>query len=488
MTSRLASKLFVDKVRKAPSMTVHELMTKVTEELNVDFNLKQGYRTLRKVRDTIQGSHDKQYTMLEAFCGELRRANPGSSVLVETDVDEDDVSRFRRLAVESEFVQAVTDKLPQAEHSCCVQHLYTNFKQMHRGLALKERLWRCARASYITQLKIEMEMTKQESKDAYACLDEKDPNTWSRAHIKTGLDCDILVNNMCESFNSIILKTRSLPIVGMLRTIYLYVLKRMEKNRETMSKHEGLLCPAIFDILEKAKKEQCMCICYYASPMKYQICCPFSDQFAVDLGSKTCTCRKWQLRGIPCGHAVATINRRRAKSKKKNIAPTYWKSTYMKSYEPMLNPINGPNLWAQVDLPPMRPPKYGKSPERPKKLRKKGSDEDRNKQLYVNPSKPHKVIKIGTKMSSAPQNQTEQKIDGEQPIKGARKCSFCRKPGHSKKGCKLRQWIFRNSLDMTGELGLNSVATNSLINPYETASKEIESGHASALKFAFVAV
>ena len=97
MTSRLASKLFVDEVRKTPSMTVHELMTKVTEELNVDFSLKQGYRTLRKVRDTIQGSHDKQYTMLESFCGELRRANPGSTAFVETDVDEDGVSRFRRL-------------------------------------------------------------------------------------------------------------------------------------------------------------------------------------------------------------------------------------------------------------------------------------------------------------------------------------------------------------------------------------------------------
>ncbi|CDP18356.1 unnamed protein product [Coffea canephora] len=270
-------------------------------------------------------------------------------------------------------------------------------KQMHKGLALKERLWRYARASYITQLKIEIEMMKQESKDAYAWLDEKDPNTWSRAHIKTGLDCDILVNNMCESFNSIILKTGSLPIVGMLQTIYLYVLKRMEKNRETMSSMKVKLLTYYFLSqflkLHYAKKEQCMCICYYASTMKYQICCPFSDQFAVDLGSKTCTCRKWQLRGIP--------------------SPTYWKSTYMKSYEPMLNPINGPNLWAQVDLPPIRPPKYGKSPERPKKLKKKGPDEDRNKQLYVNPSKPHKVSKVGTKMS----------------------CSLCKKYEHNRRSC-----------------------------------------------------
>ena len=59
MTSRLTNKLFLDEVKKASSMTVHKLMTKVTEELNVDFNLKQKYRALRKVRGAIQGSHDK---------------------------------------------------------------------------------------------------------------------------------------------------------------------------------------------------------------------------------------------------------------------------------------------------------------------------------------------------------------------------------------------------------------------------------------------
>ena len=207
----------------------------------------------------------------------------------------------------------------------------------------------------------------------------------------------------------------------------------------------------------------------------------------------------------------------------------------------------------------MKPPKYGKSPGRPKKARKMGPNEDRNRQSCVNPSKPHKVSKVGTKMScslckkyghnrghcpettrqprpveqggygpmsnetsgpstqqtdairhetrhtstgptvpnvthlstqesctAAPQSQTQQKIGGEQPVKGTRKCSFCRKPGHSKKGCKLRQWTFRNSLDMTGELGLNRAATDSLINPYETAPHNTESGHVSASKFQFL--
>ena len=97
MTSRLASKLFLDEVRKTPSMNVHELLTKVTEELNVEFSLKQGYRTLRKVRAAIEGSHEKQYELLEDFCGELRRANPGSTVFVESEVDDEGISRFKRL-------------------------------------------------------------------------------------------------------------------------------------------------------------------------------------------------------------------------------------------------------------------------------------------------------------------------------------------------------------------------------------------------------
>ncbi|XP_071901201.1 uncharacterized protein [Coffea arabica] len=171
-----------------------------------------------------------------------------------------------------------------------------------------------------------MEQLGQEYAAAHSWLDEKDPKTWCRAHFRCGLDCDILVNNMCESFNAVILKARSLPIISMLQTIYLYQLKRMERNREAMSKHEGLLCPAIFEILEKAKQEQCMCIASYAGTMKYQISCPFEEQYIVDMAAKTCSCRKWQLRGIPCGHAVAAINRRH-EAPEKHVSNTYLKIT-----------------------------------------------------------------------------------------------------------------------------------------------------------------
>ncbi|XP_027098970.1 uncharacterized protein [Coffea arabica] len=320
MTSKLATRLFVDKVRKTLSMVVQELMTRVTEELNVDFSLIQGYMTMKKVRDMIEGSHEKQYALLEDFYGELRRANPGSTVFVETDTDEDGI--------------------------------------IHRGLALKERLWKCAKASYVTYWKVEMEQLGQESTAAHSWLDEKDPKTWCRAHFRYGLDCDILVNNMCEFFNAV--------IKGEVITNHIHAA-------------DHLFVPA-----EEDGEEQ---------------------------GSNVQARRKWQLRGIPCSHAVAAINSRH-EAPEKHVSNTYLKITYLQIYEPVLNPINDSNLWKHIDLPVMKPPTCRRPTGKPKKMGKKASEEERWDSC-VNPTKPRMVSKVGTMMN----------------------CSRCKKYGHNKKGC-----------------------------------------------------
>ncbi|GJT66474.1 mutator type transposase [Tanacetum coccineum] len=39
----------------------------------------------------------------------------------------------------------------------------------------------------------------------------------------------------------------------------------------------------------------------------YQVSCPWGDQFVVNMTERVCSCRKWELSGIPCIHAVAAI-------------------------------------------------------------------------------------------------------------------------------------------------------------------------------------
>ena len=102
----------------------------------------------------------------------------------------------------------------------CVRHMYNNFKKEHPGLALKDRIWSAARASYESRFASEMESLKEFDVEAFNWLvKHTTPKKWTRSHFRILSKCDILLNNLCESFNSIILDAREQPIIGMLETI-----------------------------------------------------------------------------------------------------------------------------------------------------------------------------------------------------------------------------------------------------------------------------
>ena len=39
----------------------------------------------------------------------------------------------------------------------------------------------------------------------------------------------------------------------------------------------------------------------------WQVLSMHFEKYIVDLGAKSCTCRRWGLCGIPCPHAIASI-------------------------------------------------------------------------------------------------------------------------------------------------------------------------------------
>lgn len=101
--------------------------------------------------------------------------------------------------------------------------------------------------------------------------------------------------------------------------------------------------------------------------MQYQVKGESNNQWAVDLTAKTCTCRRWDLSGIPCQHAIAAIYA-------KEHDPTdyvddwYSQTKYIDAYEPIIHPIAGEDHWPHKEA-PMEPPPYKRQPGRPKKVR-----------------------------------------------------------------------------------------------------------------------
>lgn len=80
------------------------------------------------------------------------------------------------------LIDAVQQLLPYCEHIFCVMHLYNNFKLLHRGLALKNILWKAARASRVTDFNKVMEEMKEKNEAAYNWLALRPPIHWSRSH------------------------------------------------------------------------------------------------------------------------------------------------------------------------------------------------------------------------------------------------------------------------------------------------------------------
>ncbi|KAL3520177.1 hypothetical protein ACH5RR_018326 [Cinchona calisaya] len=79
----------------------------------------------------------------------------------------------------------------------------------------------------------------------------------------------------------------------------------------------------------------------------------------------TCYCRNLDGTGKPLDY----------------VDSCYKKETYLKSYEGAILPINGEIDWTQTKVIPPLPPSYGRVPRRPKKLKRRGEQNDQHEGL-----------------------------------------------------------------------------------------------------------
>ena len=65
--------------------------------------------------------------------------------------------------------------VPNVEHKNRVRHLYTNFKiqTKNKGKALKDYLWKAAKATYLKEFEDAMKEIKALSIEAHKCLKKK---------------------------------------------------------------------------------------------------------------------------------------------------------------------------------------------------------------------------------------------------------------------------------------------------------------------------
>ncbi|KAG5566106.1 hypothetical protein RHGRI_001892 [Rhododendron griersonianum] len=214
---------------------------------------------------------------------------------------------------------------------------------------------------------------------------------------------DVIVNNLAESFNEMIMDARDKPIVTMLEMIRRQFMVRFQERLQYIQKFKGPLCPSIHKKLEGIKKWARGCQCLYSGGRIFEV---FNElkTYLVDLDNYTCTCRRWDLRGIPCIHGVATIYTDKGKPEN-YVHEFYHISTYLRAWDRQIYLIPDKSMWVQTDYDPIMPPPLRKKAGRPKKARRRAVDEPKN---------PNAIRKQPESL----------------------KCGKCREYGHNSRTCK----------------------------------------------------
>lgn len=151
---------------------------------------------------------------------------------------------------------------------------------------------------------------------------------------------------------------------------------------------------------------------------KYGVKGPWDDQVVVDMQEKTCSCRKWELTGMVCKHALATIwemaaNNMQVGTPESWVHPAHWLVTWEKVYSYKINPVIGKKLWRKHPSPNIiTPPKHHPQIGRPRKARKKSADELSSQSMVD-----------GVKLSRKGKTVT---------------CLKCKQTGHNKRTCTGR--------------------------------------------------
>ncbi|WVY96917.1 hypothetical protein V8G54_029068 [Vigna mungo] len=250
----------MEKIAKEnPNMKVMDIRDKVSRKWNVGISRNMAFRERAMAKDNVEGSFKEQFRRIYDYGHELLRTNTGSTVkikackdsfisskpiigldecflkgkyggkLLTTVQNKDSWTWFLELLIQDlggeaicasctfisdqqkGLLPVIQDLLPGVEQRFCVRHLYSYFRKKYPGKDLKRLISRFTPTS----------------------------------------QCDTLVNNMCEGFNSLLVHSRSKPIITMLQEIRVYIMKRWATNRTKMALYQGYVCPKVLNKFQK---------------------------------------------------------------------------------------------------------------------------------------------------------------------------------------------------------------------------------------------
>lgn len=258
------------------------------------------------------------------------------------------------------LIYAITEILPYAEHRMCARHIFANLQKKYKQMGpLHKTFWKCARAYNETVFWRQLEKMKNIKLEAYEDVKRTTDSHWSRAFFSDTTKSAAVENNISESYNAVLKDAREMPIIALLEEIRRHIMASNLVKIKEMESVTSLVTPKALAIMEKRKRSLKWCAPLSNGRGIYEVDYG-KDKFVVHVRDNTsCTCREYEVSGIPCCHIMAAMWAEYKETKLPETVILDWYSVekWKLCYSSLLFPVNGMELWeTHSDIVVMPPP------------------------------------------------------------------------------------------------------------------------------------
>ncbi|KAL4324050.1 hypothetical protein GQ457_11G016160 [Hibiscus cannabinus] len=223
-----------------------------------------------------------------------------------------------------------------------------------------EDLYRAAFAPKLEDFHTSVENIKRISLDAYTWIMQSEPQNWANSFFQ-GARYNHLTSNFGELFYNWAANAHELPITQMVDAIREKITELISTRRADSDQWLTRLAPSMEEKLDNESLKVCSLQVLQTTGSIFEVQGESTEVVDMDR-CWDCSCKGWQLTGLPCCHAIAVINcigRNPYDYCSRYFTTESYRLTYAKSIQPILDvdsPMQNDSSQVLVTPPTRRPP------------------------------------------------------------------------------------------------------------------------------------
>lgn len=247
-------------------------------------------------------------------------------------------------------MNGVSEVFPNAEHRECMYHLVQNFKKRYSGKVFDDHLWASSYSWNPYMFEKHYQAMAEAKPEAMKYLQENHKKLWTRSQYRTLSKVDYVTNNLAESFNNWIKPDKGKHLDDLLDTIRQKILIKWNHRKRVANKLEGKILPHILEKLRADSFNLDIEVITASPDGVAELCAKGSSgfRFVVSLPERTCSCRAWQVSGIPCKHAIAFITSIPGQRLEDHVDDYFSVTRFKIAYEGSIPCIPDKSMWPKA--------------------------------------------------------------------------------------------------------------------------------------------